>query len=139
MQEVSQYPAAVLLGGSISPMSTLTSERSLDNPITTAALNVSMSTAATTAATTPPRQKGGRPKGTMNKAKILETKKVQAILVETSDRLIELQKEAHGQIQRNVWPSILRKMEIEHDLEANCLDKHKRMLKECVWRKNPTG
>ena len=30
-------------------------------------------------------------------------------------------------------------MEIEHDLEANCLDKHKRMLKEGVWRKNPTG
>ncbi len=30
-------------------------------------------------------------------------------------------------------------MEIEHDLEANCLNKHERMLKEHVWRKNPTG
>jgi hypothetical protein len=30
-------------------------------------------------------------------------------------------------------------MEIEHDLEVNCLDKHKMILKEHVWRKNPAG
>jgi hypothetical protein len=30
-------------------------------------------------------------------------------------------------------------MEIEHDLGANYLNKHKRMLKECVWSKNPAG
>ncbi len=95
-QEVSQYPAAVLLGGSILPMSTLTSDRSLDNSMTTAALDDSMLTVATTTATIPPRGKGGRPKGTMNKAKIRETKIMQAILVETSDLLIELQKEANG-------------------------------------------
>jgi hypothetical protein len=58
VQEVSQHPAAVLLGGSISPMSTLTSERGLDNPIMTAALEDSITTAATTTATTPPRGKG---------------------------------------------------------------------------------
>ncbi len=109
VHEVSQHPAAVLLGGSISPMSTLTSERGLDkNPIMTAALDDSMSTAATTTATTPPRGKGGRPKGTTNKAKIRKTKKMQDILVETSYCLIELQKEANGQLQHNVWPSILR-------------------------------
>ncbi len=95
VQEVSQYPAAVLLGGTILPMSILTSERSLDNPIATAALHVSMPIAATTTATTPPRRKGGRPKGTTYKAKIQKTKKIQAILVETSDHLIESQKEAN--------------------------------------------
>ncbi len=78
------------------PMSTLTSERDLDNPITTAALDDSMSTVATTTATKPPRGKGGRPKGTKIMAKIQKTKKMQAILVETSDRLIESQKEANG-------------------------------------------
>jgi hypothetical protein len=140
VHKVSQHPAAVLLGGSISPMSTLTSERDLDkNPITTAALDNSMSTAATTTATTQPREKGGRPKGRTNKAKIRKAKKMQDILVETSYRLIESQKEANGRLHCNVWPSILRQMDIVHDLEANCLDKHIRMLKERVWRKNPTG
>jgi hypothetical protein len=76
VHEVSQHPAAVLLGGSILPMYTLTSERDLDNPITTAALDNSMSTAATTTATSPPRGKGGRPKGMTNKAKIRKTKKM---------------------------------------------------------------
>jgi hypothetical protein len=64
---------------------------------------------------------------------------MQAIVVETTERLIELQKEANGRLQRNVWPSILRQMEIELYLEENCLGKHKRVLKECFWRKNPTG
>ncbi len=59
--------------------------------------------------------------------------------METSDRLIESHKEANGQLKRKVWPSILRQMEMEHGLEANIFDKHKRMLKERVWRKNPTG
>ncbi len=77
VHEVSQHLAAVLLGGSILPMSTLTSERDLDkNPIMTAALDDSMSTAATTTATTTPRGKCGRPKGTTNKAKIWKTKKM---------------------------------------------------------------
>ncbi len=76
VHEISQHPAAVLLGGSILPMSTLTSERDLDkNPIMTAALDNSMSTAAKTTATTPPRGKGGRPKGMTNRAKIRKTKK----------------------------------------------------------------
>jgi hypothetical protein len=96
VHEVSQHLAAVLLGGSISPMSTLTSERDLDkNPITTTALDNSMLTAATTTATSPPRGKGSRPKGTKNKAKIQKTKKMQDILVETSYHLIELQREAN--------------------------------------------
>jgi hypothetical protein len=63
---------------------------------------------------------------------------MQAVLVETSDHLIELQKEANGQPHHNVWPGILRQMEIEYDLDENYLNKHKRMLEECVWSKNPT-
>ncbi len=64
---------------------------------------------------------------------------MQAILVETSDPLIELHEEANGQLQHDVWPDILRQMDIEHEVEANYLDKHKRMLKERVWRKNSMG
>jgi hypothetical protein len=107
--------------------------------MTAAALENSMTTAANTTATTPPRGNSGRPKGMRYMAKIRETKKMQAILVETSDPLIELHEEANGQLQHDVWPDILRQMDIEHEVEANYLDKHKRMLKERVWRKNSMG
>ncbi len=154
-------PAAVILWGnlSLSPISILTGVSGADHHVmtltTVAATTTTVTTTTTTMTTTAvvndkennnkdddnrARNKGGRPIGTTNMARIKKEKMKKAILVEASTRLIKVQKEAtNGILPRNGWSNILRQLEVEYDLDINALNAHNALLKDRGRMKNPIG
>ncbi len=85
-----------------------------------------------------PRSKGGRPVGSTTKARALKTKQLKDIIEEASQQILNAQKK--GKLKCNEVKTMLRDLEVKHELDKGFLDVHSATINTRVYcSKNAFG
>ena len=78
------------------------------------------------------RSKGGRPVGSTTKARALKTKQLKDIIEEASQQILDAQKK--GKLKPNEVKTMLRDLEVKHELDEGFLDVHLATINTHVYR-----
>jgi hypothetical protein len=85
-----------------------------------------------------PRSKGGRPVGSTTNVRALKTKQLKEIIEEASQQILNAQKK--GKLKRNEVKTMLRDLEVKHELDKGFLDVHSATINTRVYcSKNASG